>query len=117
MKKTLLIILMTLSCLITFVGCGKSLSEREIATLYSTENGPRYIVVIEVKQSHFSLDINKHLKDSMNKVEIAIPVDQQFYDSVRKGDKLNNDFRIGSLITSGSIGSWDIRIKDKQILE
>ena len=117
MKKALLIIFMTLSCLITFVGCGKSLSEREIARLYSTENGPRYIVVIEIKQSHFSLDINKHIKDSINKVEIAIPVDQQFYESVRKGDSLNNDFRIGSLITSGSIGSWDIRIKDKQILQ
>lgn len=53
----------------------------------------------------------------MNKVEIAIPVDKQFYDDVEKGDKLNDDFRLGSLMTSGSVGTWDIKIKDKMILE
>lgn len=117
MKKALLIFSIGILSLFTFVGCGKSLSDREIARLYNTDNGPRYLVVIEVKQSHLSLDIGKHIKDSMNKVEIAVPVDKQFYDDVEKGDKLNDDFRLGSLMTSGSVGTWDIKIKDKMILD
>ncbi|MBS5800758.1 MULTISPECIES: hypothetical protein [Zhenhengia] len=117
MKKAFLIASISLFSLFTLVGCGKSLSDREISRLYNTDNGPRYVVVIEVKQSHLSLDINDHIKDSMNKVEIAIPVDKQFYDDVEKGDKLNDDFRLGSLMTSGSVGTWDIKIKDKMILE
>ena len=117
MKKTFLIAFISLFSLFTLVGCGNTLSDREISRLYSTENGPRYVVVIEVKQSHLSLDINDHIKDSMNKVEIAIPVDRQFYEDVEKGDKLNNEFRLGSLMTAGSIGNWDIKIKDKMILE
>lgn len=117
MKKTFIFALISILSIFTLVGCGKSLSNREISRLYSTENGPRYVVIIEIKQAHLSFDIDKHIKDSMNKVEIAVPVDQQFYDSIEKGDKLNDDFRLGSLMTSGSVGSWNIKIKDKIVLK
>ncbi|MEF9960776.1 MAG: hypothetical protein RR448_04580 [Niameybacter sp.] len=118
MKKLIFISLMSLSTLFLLVGCGgSSVSNRDIERLYSTDQGNRHIVVIEVKQSHLSFDLSKHLKDAMNKVEIAIPVDQQFYEDVEKGDKLSSDFRMGSLLTSGSVGSWDITVKDKLILE
>lgn len=117
MKKAFLITFISIFSIFSLSGCGKSLSDREIARLYNTEQGPRYVVVIEVKQSHLSLDISKHIKDSMNKVEIAVPVDKQFYDGVEKGDKLNNDFRLGSLMTAGSVGNWSIKIVDKLTLE
>lgn len=117
MKKIIALSGIALIVLFTLIGCSKSISNNDISKLYSTSQGSRYIVVIELKQSHLSFDLSKHVKDAMNKVEIAIPVDQQFYDDVKKGDKLSSDFRIGSLLTSGSVGSWDITVKDKLILE
>ncbi|WP_053984257.1 hypothetical protein [Niameybacter massiliensis] len=117
MKKFIIISCIALVTLLSFIGCSSSISTKDISKLYSTSQGSRYIVVIEVKQSHLSFDLSKHVKDAMNKVEIAIPVDEQFYDDVRKGDKLSSDFRMGSLLTSGSVGSWDITVKDKLILE
>jgi len=51
----------------------------------------------------------------MNAIEIQIPVDKEFFDSVEIGTVINDDLRIGSLIMSGSVGSWDIRISDKTI--
>ena len=42
MKKAFLIASISLFSLFTLVGCGKSLSDREISRLYNTDNGPRY---------------------------------------------------------------------------
>ncbi|MGL6175063.1 MAG: hypothetical protein ACRC1P_10710 [Cellulosilyticaceae bacterium] len=107
-----------LATLLLLTGCtSATLSQKDLQALYSTANGPRYIVTLKIKQSHVSLDIGKHLKDSMNAVEIALPVDKQFYDLIKKGDSLNNDFRLGSLLTAGSVGSWDITVADKYILQ
>lgn len=116
MKKLFFLLLSTL---ILLTGCsnGNTLSKKEMEKLYSTENGPRYVVTLKIKQTHLSLDVGKHLKDSMNSVEIALPVDKQFYDDINIGDTLNNEFRLGSLLTSGSVGSWDITVSSKTILE
>lgn len=116
MKKLFFLLLSTL---ILFTGCssGNTLSKKQMEKLYSVENGPRYIVTLKIKQTHLSLDIGKHLKDNMNTIEIALPVDKQFYDDIKTGDTLNSDFRLGSLLTSGSVGSWDITVSSKTILE
>lgn len=80
------------------------------------ENGTaKYIITFSLKQSHFTLDIGEHLKDSMNEITIQIPVDKEYYDSVNVGDKIADDFRVGSLIMSGSFGNWNITVKDKEI--
>ncbi len=50
-------------------------------------------------------------------MELGGEITRLDYDDVEKGDKLNDDFRLGSLMTSGSVGTWDIKIKDKMILE
>lgn len=79
-----------------------------------SENGiKRYFVVISIKQSHFSLDITEHIKDDMNAVEVHVPVDEEYYFAVNKGDVLDDSFRSGSFIGKGSIGSWDITVLDK----
>lgn len=72
-----------------------------------------YLITIEIKQSHFSLDIGDHLKDEMNKAEIQIPVSKEFYEEIKVGEVLNNDFRTGSLIAKGSVGRWEISVIDK----
>ncbi len=73
-----------------------------------------YIVELEISQEHFTLDLDEHLKDSMNKISIPIQVSQEYYHSVEVGDILNNEFRIGSFVFKGSMGSWKVKIIDKQ---
>lgn len=80
------------------------------------ENGTaKYIVTFNIKQSHFTLDIGQHLKDEMNDISIQIPVDKEYYDSIKVGDTIADDFRMGSFIFKGSFGSWDVTVEDKCI--
>lgn len=80
------------------------------------ENGTaKYIITFNIKQSHFTLDIGQHLKDEMNDISIQIPVDKEYYDNVKVGDTIADNFRIGSLIFKGSFGNWDITVEDKCI--
>jgi outer membrane murein-binding lipoprotein Lpp len=80
------------------------------------ENGTaKYIITFNIKQSHFTLDIGQHLKDEMNDISIQIPVDKEYYDNVKVGDTIADNFRIGSLIFKGSFGNRDITVEDKCI--
>lgn len=138
MKKKLSLVLMLMVIIIGIVGCGPNEKEldNQIQTLQEeiraletqkekleneivdtkVENGTaKYVITFEIKQSHFSLDLGKHLKDAMNAIEIEIPVDKEYFDSVEVGDTINDDFRVGSLVMKGSFGSWDITVKDKEI--
>ena len=51
----------------------------------------------------------------MNGFSVQIPVDKEFYDSVKIGDTIADNFRMGSLILKGSFGSWKITVKDKSV--
>lgn len=75
----------------------------------------RYILTVRVKQSHFSLDIGKHIKDELNATEFEIAVDEQYYNSINVGDSICNEFRSGSLLMKGSIGNWDISVVNKRV--
>lgn len=74
----------------------------------------KYIMTFEIKQSHFTLDLGEHLKDSANKINIPIMVDKDYYDYYEIGDTIKDDFRMGSFIFKGSYGKWEITVKDKQ---
>lgn len=76
----------------------------------------KYVLTLEISQSHFTLDLDELLKDATNKLEIQIPVDKEYYDSVEAGDDIADSFRVGSLIFKGSIGSWKVKVKDKEIM-
>lgn len=92
----------------------------EIDTLKEIRNGLIesddivYLIELEISQSHFTLDIGEHLKDSMNKITIPIQVSEEYFYSVQVGDVLSDEFRIGSFVMKGSIGSWNIKVIDKQ---
>lgn len=75
-----------------------------------------YIVIFEVKQTHISLDLTEHLKDSVNAYRFQVPVDKDFYDNVRVGQELTQNFRFGSLLLKGTFGSNKIMIVDKNII-
>lgn len=80
------------------------------------ENGTaKYIITFRIKQTHFTLDIGEHLKDSMNEITIDIPVDKEYYDSLSVGDIINDEFRMGSLIMHGSFGNWKVVVDNKAI--
>lgn len=89
--------------------------KKEIVDIKVENNIAKYVLTLSVKQSHFTLDLDQHLKDSMNKLEIQIPVDKEYFDSLEVGDTIADDFRMGSLIFCGSFGNWDITVKDKTI--
>jgi hypothetical protein len=74
-----------------------------------------YIVRFKLAQSHFTLDIGQHLKDSMNAVEFDMPVDREYYDNVTVGAKVVDNFRVGSMLIDGSFGSWDMKIVGKRV--
>ena len=77
----------------------------------------KYIMKINIAQSHFTLDIGTHLKDSMNDIDIYIEVSEDFYNKYNVGDIISDEFRAGSFIFKGSIGSWKIKVAEKQIIE
>ena len=75
----------------------------------------KYIVTFEIKQSHMFWDYENVMKDAMNATTIEVAVDKEYYDAVTIGTVVNNDFRVGSMVMSGSYGSWDISVIDKEI--
>ena len=94
-----------------------SISElKEIEAAEKERTGTaNYIVVLNISQNHYTLDLEEHLKDSMNDLDISIPVSKDFYDSVNKGDTIDDSFRTGSFVFKGSVGTWDITVSDKYI--
>lgn len=79
------------------------------------EENKRYIMTLKIKQSHFSLNVKDHVKDSMNAIELDIAVDKEYYDSYEEGDEILSEFRSGSFVTSGKLGSWKVTLKDKRV--
>ena len=80
------------------------------------DNGlAKYVITFNIKQTHFTLDIGEHLKDTMNDISIEIPVDKEYYDSVEVGDVIDDSFRMGSFIWKGSFGNWKVAVESKDI--
>ena len=138
MKKIRAVIITTVMTLLMLAGCTENneyLEQQrdelrtEIATLQDqkaaieaevvnakVESGTtKYVVTFCIKQSHFTLDIGEHLKDSMNEITLEVPVDKEYYDNVTVGSVINDDFRMGSLIMHGSFGNWKVTVDKKEI--
>lgn len=136
MKKCIVILIAMMT--ITLSGCSKTetVSNEEIVKLESEiaqleadrdrlneeilntkiDNGlAKYVITFNIKQTHFTLDIGEHLKDSMNDISIEIPVDKEYYDSVEVGDVIDDSFRMGSFIWKGSFGNWKVTVESKDI--
>ena len=68
------------------------------------------IIDLHLRQTHISLSISKHIKDAVNAIDFELPVDKEFYDKVKIGSEIVDEFRMGSLVLSGSFRSCDIFI-------
>lgn len=136
MKKrfTLMVLLISIMFL---AGCGNSELETERNSLQSEidtlqaevdtlekirdgliqEDNIVYVLELQISQSHITLDLEELAKDSLNKITIPIQVSKEYYFSVKEGETLSNEFRVGSLIFKSSIGSWDIKVTSKKIVD
>ena len=136
MKKYAIVLIAMIA--ITLSGCSKTETvtnedvaklESEIAQLEAErdrlneeildtkiDNGlAKYVITFNIKQTHFTLDLGEHLKDTMNDISIEIPVDKEYYDSVEVGDVIDDSFRMGSFIWKGSFGNWKVIVESKDI--
>ncbi len=76
----------------------------------------KYIMKINISQTHFTLSASEHLKDAMNDIDIYIEVSEEYYNKYNIGDTIADDFRAGSMIFKGSFGNWKVKVTDKQIV-
>lgn len=106
----------TLETQITSLEQEKTALEQTIIDKKIEGDTAKYVLTLNIKQVHYTLDITEHLKDSANNLSIQIPVDKEYYDSVEIGDTIDDSFRMGSFVFKGSFGSWDITVEDKEIL-
>lgn len=89
--------------------------EENVSSIKVDKGVAKYVVTLEIKQIHYTLDLEQHLKDEMNEITIQIPVDKEYYDSVSVGTVIDDSFRMGSMIMKGSFGKWKVTVKDKSI--
>ena len=129
MKKYIVILIAMMA--ITLSGCSKTetVTNEDVAKMEAErdqlneeilntkiDNGlAKYVITFNIKQTHFTLDIGEHLKDTMNDISIEIPVDKEYYDSVEVGDTIDDSFRVGSFIWKGSFGNWKVTVESKDI--
>jgi PBP1b-binding outer membrane lipoprotein LpoB len=125
MKKTLISIIL-LSFFLSSCGNNEELEnlKKENAALTTqvkalkvgtNAKGPKYMLKLRLKQSHLSLSIKKHIKDAVNAIEFELPVDKEFYDSVSEGTEIIDKFRFGSMVLYGSLGDWEMTVKEKYV--
>lgn len=96
----------------------KELLEETISELNIIESGmePQYIVTFRIKQATFTLNIAEHIKNEMNSIDMDIPVTKDFYDKLKTGQDITNDFKYGSLIMDGDFSKLHVTVKNKKII-
>ena len=131
-KKRFAVIVLFLAIMLTS-GCNSDLElerrklQSEIETLQSELNTLQrvreglipndniiYVIELQIRQTHITFDIGKMLEDAANEIILPIQVSAEYYHSLEIGDILNDELLVGSL--SGNLGSWEITVVDKQIV-
>lgn len=86
----------------------------KIPAVAADADASAYNVKLKLYQSHFTLDIGKHIKDASNAVEFNWQVPGNVYNEMKVGDDLVKDgFRAGSFWLKGSAGSWHLKVLEK----
>jgi len=87
----------------------------EVELLEAKKDGRKvtFFIELDLRQSHFTLDWEKHAKDAMNALQFSLPVDEDFYNEVKAGQPLVDKFRSGSAWVEGSFGSWKVTVNKK----
>lgn len=91
----------------------EKIKEDEMKKIKQTR--PVHHVTFEFTQSSFTLNIAQHIRNAANAFDFTVPVTEEFYNSVRKGQELQSKFKTASFILGGHIGSRKVYVKDKFI--
>lgn len=94
----------------------KEVLEQNVVGVKEELGVAKYVITFKIKQTHVTLNIKEHIRDSMNEITLSIPVDKEYYDSVSVGDVITDAFRVGSLVLHGTFGSWQVTVDDKTIM-
>ena len=87
-----------------------------LAILATGSFANEHLMTVKLKQKRFSLSISDHIKDSVNAIEITIPVSKKFYNEINVGQELiDKGFRSGSFILKGSFSKWSMVVTNKNI--
>jgi hypothetical protein len=86
-----------------------------LALFVSTIFAEEYIVMFQVKEKSFTLDLMKHARNDANKVEFEVSVSKEYYNSVFVGKPLVSKFRTSSAVMNGSFGSSTVTVVGKRI--
>lgn len=91
------------------------LTIKDVPAVDSAADASACRVRLELRQSHFNLDIGDHIRDHFNAVKFDWDVPGNVYQNLHVGDDLiAHGFRTGSLIVNGSVGSWHLKVIDKE---
>lgn len=74
-----------------------------------------YLLTLEVYESTFTLNPFTHIKNSMNTATFTIPTTKKFFDSVKEGEKLLDNFKYGSLLIKGSFSDHIVKVVKKEV--
>ena len=88
--------------------------QREKSALQSGRD-PKYIVKFKIKQGTFTLDIFEHAKNEMNSIEIEVPVNRDYYNSLSIGRDITDSFKWGSLVIDGDFSTLHMKVIDKRV--
>ena len=91
--------------------------KEEVLDLKVESGEVKYVITFNIKQVHYNLSLEDHLKDAMNDISIQIPVDKEYYDSVEVGQVIDDSFRVGSFVMKGSFGKWKVTVENKEIMQ
>jgi len=72
-----------------------------------------YMVELDIRNSSVSLSISKHIRNAMNAFQIELPVDKDFYDSVKVNQEIASNFKAASFLMKGSVSSVKITVVRK----
>jgi hypothetical protein len=78
-----------------------------------------YFLVLQMKQSTFSLDIGQALKNEMNAIEFPIETSESFYNQVNEGDDVlkilaEDTFKWGSFLADGDFSNMTLKVIRKE---
>lgn len=74
-------------------------------------------LVLDIRQSSFTLDIGEHFKNKMNAMQLKIAVHPTLWDSVKVGDVLGEKFKSGSYWFDGDIAHMKVTVLEKGVIE
>ena len=84
---------------------------REEMNIYSNT---KYVLTIQVKEMTYSIGLGDHPVDELNAVDIDIPVDKEYYDSLEVGDIIDTKFYMGNVVLKNITGRYSILVIEKR---